>query len=75
VKVVRTPPSHAGAPANLDEKFRTVAAQCAERAGLRLSEKHFAVLLEQTPSALALAARLPRDHTGGDELASAFTLS
>ena len=74
-KVARTPPSDAGAPENLDEKFRAIAAQCAERAGLQLNEQLFAVLLEQTPSALALAARLPRDHAHGDELASAFTLS
>ncbi len=69
----QAPPDH-GAPPIVDEKFRQVAAVAAERAALRLTDHQFAVLLEQTPSALALAARLPRDHSGADEMASAFRL-
>ena len=70
----KAPPDHA-APAEIDDKFAPVAALAAERAGLKLTESQFNLLLEQTPSALALAARLPRDHSGGDEMASAFKLS
>ncbi len=62
------------APAVLDESYRAFAASCAQRAGLKLSDAHMALLVESTPSALALVGRLPRDHELGDEMASAFTL-
>ena len=69
----KAPPDHGAAPV-VDEAFRQVAATAAARAGLKLTDSQFTVLLEQTPSALALAARLPRDHGGADEMASAFRL-
>ena len=61
-------------PVRLDENYRMLAAACAQRAGLNLSEEHFALLLESAPSALALAGRLPGDHLLQDELASHFVL-
>jgi aspartyl-tRNA(Asn)/glutamyl-tRNA(Gln) amidotransferase subunit A len=64
----------ATAAPRLDEAYRARAAEAARRAGLELSEAHFDLLLESAPSALALAARLPRDHARGDEMASVFTL-
>ena len=63
-----------GPPATLDESYRAFAESCAERARLNLSAEHMALLLESTPSALALVGRLRRDHDLGDEMASAFTL-
>lgn len=61
-------------PSPLEEIYRAHATTCAQRAGLNLSEEHFALLLESAPSALALAGRLPGDHLLRDELASHFIL-
>jgi len=74
LKGVYTAPGDHGAPVVPDERYRATAVLCAQRAGLNLAEKHLALLLEQTPSALALADRLPRDFAITDEMASAFIL-
>ncbi len=61
------------APAKLDEQYRALAEGCARRAGLKLTDAQQVILLEQAPSALALAARLPQ-HQPGDEMAGVFSL-
>ncbi len=60
-------------PAKLDETYRALAEGCARRAGLMLTDAQMMILLEQAPSALALAARLPQ-HQPGDEMAACFSL-
>ncbi len=59
---------------NPEPKLREIAATAAARAGLNLSDEHFALLLESTPYALALAQRIPHNHGKGDEMATTFSL-
>jgi aspartyl-tRNA(Asn)/glutamyl-tRNA(Gln) amidotransferase subunit A len=68
-----------GHPAELqapvDARLRALAAMAAERAGLKLDDEHFALLLESAPYAAALAQRIPHNHGNGDELATTFVLA
>ena len=57
------------------KRLRAIAAMGAARAGLRLNNEEFALLLESTPHAAALAKRIPHNHGNGDELASTFVLT
>ena len=58
-----------------DPELQTIAAVGAERAGLKLDDEQFALLLESTLNALALAKRIPHNHGNGDEVASTFVLA
>ncbi|HTP96844.1 MAG TPA: amidase [Burkholderiales bacterium] len=59
---------------HVEPAVRARALDCAARAGLALGERHQALLLESAPYALALASRVPRDHTDNDPMASRFML-
>ena len=61
-----------GAPTHADPGLQGIAAMGAERAGLKLNDEEFALLVESTPYALALAKRIPHNHGNGDELATTF---
>jgi aspartyl-tRNA(Asn)/glutamyl-tRNA(Gln) amidotransferase subunit A len=62
-------------PMHIDPELRAIAAMGAARAGLKLNDEEFTLLLESTPYALALAKRVPHNHGNGDEMATTFSLA
>jgi len=68
---VAPPPLLSGAP-DPGPEVREACAKAAKRAGLKLSELHFAQLLEGAPYALGMLERLRRDHGYADEPALVF---
>src|SRR6185503_17068966 len=56
-----------------DGATRDLCVAAARRAGLRLDDQMLAQLFEGAPHALAMAARLRRDHDPSHELANVFT--
>ena len=59
---------------DVDLKYRALATMAAQRAGLKLNEEQFALLLAATPYALTLAERVPRSFRHEDEMAAVFGL-
>lgn len=57
---------------DLDAPTRQLVESSARRAGLKLGEREYALLLEAAPYALAIAGRIRRDHDPCDEPASIF---
>lgn len=57
---------------DLDAPTRQLVESSARRAGLKLGEREYALLLEAAPYALAIAGRICRDHDPCDEPASIF---
>jgi len=57
-----------------DERLRSLVSLSAQRAGLHLDERQFALLLEAAPYALKLTERIPRHFGNGEEMATVFSL-
>lgn len=69
-----TPPVHAFQADRLEPRTRLLAEMLAERAGLKLDERLFALLCEAAPHALAMAGRIRRRRDRADEPADVFRL-
>ena len=72
--VVEEPPLLAGTSGEADPGLRDACLAAAARAGLDLDGRMFAQLLEGAPYALAMAARMPRDHAYAEAAANVFTI-
>ena len=70
---VQIPPDPPQPP--LDSKTQDFVDQCAQRAGLRLDDAQRALLHAAAPHALAMAARVRRDHGWACEPANIFSLA
>ena len=73
VQPIRIPPDPPQPP--LDNKTQDFVDQCAQRAGLRLDDAQRALLYAAAPHALAMAARIRRDHGWACEPANIFSLA
>ena len=73
--VALAPPAASSRPVDIEPQMRQLVEALAQRAGLRLSDRLFALLCEAAPYALAMAHRIRRVRDRHDEPADVFRVS